>query len=507
MLNTQLTHRISLFVLTLCVFNHLSCKQNDFLDEQKAEDMRAQLKQNTDLSLTSFVLEKRNNPQLGQDIVFSIIGDTLFGTLNPAYPIARPSFTSNSQSVEVDGVELSSGGSDIDFSKNVVVNLRYSGVSDRQYVVKINWGNSIPHIYIVTENESPIDSKENYLNATITINGNKTYNDFKGIGKIKGRGNSTWTLPKKPYRFKLDNKASLLGLPAEKDWVLLANYLDETHLLNAVALKIGKLIRMPFTNNIIPVEVTLNGEYQGCYMFTEQVEVKPNRVNVGSDGLLLNMDTQYEDPWQFLSATYDIPILIKDPELKNQAEVEAIKTQFEYLESLIASESFPHTNYWNVLDDDALGDYIMVQLFTGNEEINHPKSTYIHKTAKGKYTMGPLWDFDWAFGFNGLDKHFVNYDRPLFWSPPIEGTSFFARLMSDPYMKALVREKWASFRNNHYEELMRYIDDYAALIYDARHRDYLKWQRGNANYEEDVQALKEWLKNRAYFMESYIEQL
>ena len=459
------------------------------------------------LSLTSFVLEKKYNPKLAKDVVFTIKGDTLYGRLDSSNFIAVPSFTSNSQSLEINGVSQTSGVTKVDFSKNPVATLKYKGLPDKKYIFKINWDNSIPHIYIDTENHSPIDSKENYLNAYVSIKGNAAYDDYQGQINIRGRGNSTWTYPKKPFRIKLDTKTSLFGLRAEKDWVLLANYLDGTHILNAVAMKIGHLTNMPYTNNIIPVEVTVNGEYQGCYMFTEQIEVKTNRVNVGSDGLLLELDTQYEDPWQFLSATYDLPVLVKSPDIKNEAELEAIKTDFERLESFIASDDFPHTNYWNVIDDESVANYMLVQILTGNEEINHPKSIYMHKTARGKYTMGPIWDFDWGFGFNGVDKHFVRYDDPMFWSPPIEGTAFFSKLMSDPYMKALLREKWANFRNNHFDELMRFIDDYSNLISEARHRDYEKWQRGSENYEEDIANLKGWLKNRAYFMESYIEQL
>jgi hypothetical protein len=506
MLYTKSVNRTRILLLLLCVSSFFNCNKKDDLIELIVAKGAGAGQGSTLLSLTSFVLEKKYNPKLAKDVVFSIKGDTLYGKLDPYSFTGTPSFTSNSQSVDIDGVVQTTGGSKVDFSKKPVITLKYKGVPDRKYTVKINWGESVPHIFIDTENASPIDSKENYLSATITIDGKKAYNDFTGTTKIRGRGNSTWILPKKPYRIKFDAKTALLGLPAERNWVLLANYLDETHLLNAVALKMGKLMRMPFTNNIIPVEVTLNGEYQGCYMFTEQVEVATNRVNIGNDGLLLNLDTQYEDPWQFLSSTYDIPVLVKYPDLKNDKELEVIKEQYVHMESLIASDDFPNTNYWNVLDDDALADYVMVQLFTGNEEINHPKSTYMYKTAKGKYTMGPLWDFDWAFGFNGVDRHFA-YDKPLFWSSPYEGTAFFAKLMSDPYMKALVREKWASFRNNHYDELISFIDDYSNLISDARQRDYEKWHRGSENYEEDVARLKDWLKNRAYFMESYIEQL
>jgi CotH kinase protein len=501
MLHTKPVNRIIFLLFLLCCFNFFNCKKGDELPELTDDEGE------TTLSLTSFILEKRHNPQLANDIVFEIRGDTVFGNLILSNFIAVPSFTSNSQAVEIEGTSQVSGVSVVDFSKNIVLRLKYEGVPDKEYIVKINWGNTVPHIYIVTENESPIDSKENYLPATITINGNKTYNDYRGTAKIRGRGNSTWTYPKKPYRIKLDTKAPLFGLSAEKDWVLLANYLDGTHLLNAVAMKMGHLMNMPFTNNIIPVEVTVNGEYQGCYMFTEQIEVESNRVNVGADGLLVELDTQYEDPWQFLTQYYNLPVLVKHPAVKNETELDLIKERFEKMESLVFSENFPLTNYWDVIDDDALANYVMVQMLTGNEEINHPKSTYMHKTAKGKYTMGPIWDFDWGFGFDGSDKHFVHYDVPLFWSPPFEGTNFFSRLMSDPYMKALTREKWADFRNNHFDELINFIDDYALLIHDARARDYQKWQRGRENQDEGVEALKTWLRNRAYFMEWYIEQL
>ena len=80
---------------------------------------------------------------------------------------------------------------------------------------------------------APIDSKDNYINATITIEGNDWGEDYTGTTRIRGRGNSTWGMPKKPYRLKLDESTSILGLLPEKDWVLLANYIDPTLMLNS----------------------------------------------------------------------------------------------------------------------------------------------------------------------------------------------------------------------------------------------------------------------------------
>ena len=75
--------------------------------------------------------------------------------------------------------------------------------------------------------------KEDYLDCTIKVEADTAAWNFEGRGRIRGRGNSTWEwYPKKPYRIKLDKKASLLGLDEDKDWVLLANYRDPTHLMN-----------------------------------------------------------------------------------------------------------------------------------------------------------------------------------------------------------------------------------------------------------------------------------
>ena len=46
--------------------------------------------------------------------------------------------------------------------------------------------------------------------------------------KIRGHGNTSWNWPNKPYKMKFDEKAALLGLPAGKTWILLANYVDRT---------------------------------------------------------------------------------------------------------------------------------------------------------------------------------------------------------------------------------------------------------------------------------------
>jgi CotH kinase protein len=368
-------------------------------------------------------------------------------------------------------------------------------------------GISLPHIDIKTNGGAAINSKTTYIPATISIIGQKKYSDYKGTAQIRGRGNSTWTFPKKPYRFKLDIKDSLFGLAAEKDWVLLANYLDGTHMLNAVAMKIGKLMDMPFTNSIIPVEVTLNGSYQGTYMLTEQVEVKKNRINIGDDGLLLLLDINYDEPWKFKSAAFQLPVQIKHPELTSQTEVSPIQKQFDLLDSLVARSDFPNNNYLDYFDAEAMANYFIVYMLTANEEINHPKSTYIYKTKTGKFTMGPIWDFDWAYGYEKSLVYFSSFNKPMFWSYSSVGEKFFSRFLLDPKIKTLIKQQWKGFKNNKFNELLTFVDEYSILIEGARSRDYQIWKRGNFDFKGDVVTLKKWLQNRAGFMDTYIGNL
>jgi CotH kinase protein len=463
----------------------------------------------SELTISSFVIEKKNNPQLNADVVFEVKDNVMTGNLSVFSSNVIPTFTTNAQTVEIDGKSQISAKSSIDLKQYLVYLLTSSKGFKKQFFLKIFWQNDFPQINITTNGGEKITSKETYIQANISIDGKKVFSNYTGTTKIRGRGNTTWTLPKKPYRLKLDTKASLFGLSAERDWVLLANYLDGTHTLNAVAMKAGKLLNMPYTNNIIPVELTLNGEYLGCYMFTEQVEVESNRVNVGADGLLLEFDQYFNETWQFKSTKVNLPVIVKYPDLLNASELDPIKVEFDKLENVVTSGNFPNNNYLDLIDQESIVNYFIVNMLTGNEELNHPKSTFMHKSKTGKFAMGPLWDFDWAYGYGDFNNfmHFGAFNRTFFWTQPSVGTRFFSTFLKDPKTTALLKTRWADFRKNKFNDLLTFINDYSFMIEDARNRDYQKWKRGNANFKTDINSLRTWLQNRANYLDAYIGSL
>lgn len=462
--------------------------------------------------LEQFIIEKKNNPDLAADIVFAVKGDSIIATEPYRYrKMLVPSFTTNAQGIFIGPLKQESGATAVDFSVVQTYTVISKDGIRKSYFVKIAWvADSLPHLYIQTEGGVPIVSKDDYVNATLRIDGMGKYADFTGATRIKGRGNSTWGYPKKPYRLKLNTAASLLGLSVEKDWVLLANYLDPTLMLNAVAMKIGAQLDLPYTNHIVPVNITLNDQYIGCYNFTEQIEVDDNRVNVGGDGFLFELDSYYDEPYKFRSANYSLPVMIKAPDLSAAEELLPIQAAFNNMEALLADPAFPANNYRDQIDVGSVAKFMLVYFLTDNEELNHPKSTYMHKTATGKYTMGPIWDFDWAFGFEKDQKHFLTYNSAPFWTgktPLSAGTKFFARFLKDPQFVALLKQLWTDYKTNHFDELIRFVEAYGLSTRTAKAADYAVWKKGTADNQSEVETLQQWLTMRKAYIDGYLNGL
>lgn len=489
----------NIFSFFIVILSLQSCSKNDLLNNP--------VPGNSTITISSFKIAQNNNDNVLSDIVFTIKQDTIFGALSKYNHAVIPSFVSNASKVTVNNSVQVSGFTKVDFKNTVTYSCFDATGEKRDFFVNISWNDSLPHITINTEVGAPVDSKDDYVNATVTIDGRNLYNNYSGTTRIKGRGNTTWYYPKKPYRLKLDEAASLFGLAEEKDWVLLANYLDGTHLLNNLAFNIGHMFGMPYTNNGIPVELTLNGIYMGMYLLTEQVEAGENRVNVGDDGLLLEFDTNYDEDYKFKSANYQLPVNIKNPELEDSSQIVPVEDQFNVLDSLVYAPGFPNNNYPDYIDQESLVKYLLTYMLTDNEEINHPKSTNMYKTVTGKFMMGPIWDFDWAYGYERTQIHFSYYDG-FFWdNDPRIGTNFFSRFLSDSKITSLLKQEWPAFVQANAGNLQSFIDEWAYRLEGARKRDHDIWHRGNVNYATDISALKTWLINRINYLNTYMSSL
>ncbi len=378
----------------------------------------------------------------------------------------------------------------------------------------------LPHIYINTDGGETIVSKDDYLNGWVTITGGEDLYDLTLPTTVKLRGNSTFFMPKKPYKLKLIDDADLFRGAfgdeddfEETDWVLLANYIDPSLMLNAVAMKAGALVGIDFANNIVPVDLTVNGVFQGSYMLTEQVETKTNRVNLEEGGYLLELDVYMDEEYQFYSEGLQLPVMVKDSrkvdpdeyiDMGNGSELlfDIIQREFNELEATIMT----HDNYANIcelFDLESAAKFMLIQHLMHNREIEHPKSTFLYRYKKGdtdeKFHMGPIWDFDWTCGYNG----YIYFSQSL--SISEMSMPLFEILFDYPDFVAIYKNEWSNFKSKE-DELFDYIDSYSSLIKESAELNFAIWNIG-ASHAQSVTGLRTYLKNRIAQLDSEISAM
>ena len=460
--------------------------------------------------LSAFRFLKKNNAFLTADVSSSIGEESIIPLVTFSQSELIPTFTTNAVKVLVDEVEQKSGMTKNDFSSPVVYQFIMRNGETFQYTVKAEFLlSAIPELTITTTDPSiaEIPSKDYYLEGTLAVNGRGGYEDYTGKTEVKGRGNSTWGYPKKPYRLKLNKKAEICGLGKAKNYVLLANHLDPTLMLNSVAFKIGRLLELPFTNHAIPVDVVLNGIYKGSYLLTEQIEVKENRVDLDeNNSVMWELDSYWDDEPKFKSTAFNLPVMVKDPDLTTE-QFEYWKKDFNAFTTQFAKEPLEGNSYVDMIDIESVAKFLITFNLVHNMEINHPKSVFLHKEGNGKYVMGPIWDFDWAYDYEGTSNHFGRYNTPLFSnSMNGVGTAFFQRFLQDSRVKAIYKRTWQDFKNNKLDALLQYVDDYAVMLKPSVERNSELWEN-TRSFDTKVKELKTWLRNRADYIDSEVSKL
>ncbi|MDR0509688.1 MAG: CotH kinase family protein [Rikenellaceae bacterium] len=374
----------------------------------------------------------------------------------------------------------------------------------------------LPTLYINTQNGAPITSKDTYIKMDLKLASNISANCLEKTGlkdEIRGRGNSTWGNPKKPYRIKFNKKTSLFGLEEAKSWVLLADWRSPTFLQNAIAFELGRRFGVPFTNHFQHVNLVLNGQYEGLYILTEQVQVGKGRVDIDENaGFLAELDFYYDEEPKFTTGGYGLPIMIKSPELNgvgSDAGYAFVRDALNALETAMRSSSFPNSGYPDLIDVDNLVDFLMINDILMNFELQMPASVYMYKNVGEKIKMGPLWDFDCGYGYEEDNSTFFNeYDGRVgkFRRRDNAGTgqAFFLRFFDDPAFVARYKARW----NAKYADIQT-IPAFIDARYDELNKSMaLNGQRwtGKANYAIEISRMKTWWGRRITYLNMEINR-
>lgn len=386
--------------------------------------------------------------------------------------------------VSKDG-EYESSYRDIDLKhRNAsIINFKEGGVTTFSVNIKspnvvLSSLSSVPKLYIGAAFDD-ITSKTEWVTTTATfVNGDGTVLYEDGEASIRGRGNTTWTFPKKPYYLKLNKdkkKVNMFDTNAKsRKYILLANWMDRTNLRNAVAFEAARKSDYLWTPKGEFVDLYLNGEHKGLYYLVEKIEVENGRL---SADYLFTMDMSDSSEWHFKvnygyrpnsQYTYSgtvpqtqIPVEVKYPEAEDNETPEAFKTRITGLAKPMIetfAQKVSAKNSAEVADLNSFCDWFLVHSLCVNLEPNHPKSCYMYYGKDGKMHAGPVWDFDWGTFVLGQTSGLL-IENSLFYGKPGTYSGFF----QDPTFVATLKTRWSDLKPK-FKELSGDIETLAAKI-------------------------------------------
>ena len=328
-------------------------------------------------------------------------------------------------------------------------------------------GTGLRTMYITTPDGRDITSKTTWKeNCTVKLidDDGKVYYENTTVA-VKGRGNSTWGYPKKPYTLKLPEKFDLTGTGEDKRWVLLANWMDRTLLRNEIAFELGRRSSLEWTPSGEFIELFLNGQHLGNYWLGEKIKTGNKRLKAD---FLFEMDTYYDAQWKFYSSygyrpnqnASGLPIGVKEPD--DDKMTEALLNELKALVSGVENAIYNKTADYNTkMNVQSFIDWYLVHELTYNGEPNHPKSCYFY-FRDGVMYAGPLWDFDWYTFQPSVSGLFI------------PNSIYFKELFKYPAFVAALKARWAELKPL-WSTIPDYIDAKAAQIKKSETINWSMW--------------------------------
>ena len=389
----------------------------------------------------------------------------------------------------------------------------------------------LPIIHINVNNDEQIVSKYEYLKGVIRVYPNTPGNNtiYSDSLEIKGRGNSTFGFPKRPFRIKLKKAAALLGMPDNRHWALMANFEDKSLSRTKLAMDISSYFNMPYTPKTKAVELVTGSYHWGTYELIEVPKIGTNRINIeginskgGSTkgGVLYEFDSYLDETYTFYTAIGKMPFVIKDPDDLNTSDPIVANNHFQYARKILqdAENALYAVNfkdqkngYPRYFDVESLVNWYLIQELTKNIDL-YKSSVYMYNNTKNnnKITFSPAWDFDFSMGNLEDAGGMRALDFP-----------WITRLLEDPAFLDLVKKRYREKRNGLEAYLFRSINLHNRHIYGSQKVNFSIWNPGHYsgffkewypgfidrnNFTEEVFHIKQWLLERIKWMdETYLD--
>lgn len=376
------------------------------------------------------------------------------------------------------------------------------------------------------------DGSRNYM----TDIDNPEFLNYDGRIGIERRGSSSQTmLNKKPYAVETreddditNRNVSLLGMPAENDWVLNSLAFDQTGMRDVLAYELSNRLGQ-YASRSVYCEVVINGDYKGLYAFMEKIKPDNNRVNIEkmdetcnqypevTGGYIVKADkTTGGDPvawtmqgygggWWWGSNTDFILHYPKPSDITN--------TQKDYIHGVfndLASVANQHNTSFSsgipsVIDIPSFIDFMMIAEFASNVDV-YSFSTFFHKDRMGKLRAGPVWDYNLAFGYDAFGNR-SKYDVWQFNNQDNNGPKFWKDLFDTDLFRCYMAKRWFELTEPgqplNYDFVCNRIDEIDTLIAEAVARDNQRWNQMN-QHAQYVNDMKTWIQQRINWLNNNI---
>lgn len=367
----------------------------------------------------------------------------------------------------------------------------------------------VPRVVIETEYRQAINDRETEIPAKLQIWGeNESESEIMDL-TIRGRGNTSWTdVPKKSYKIEFEKKQSVLGMPKDKDWALIANYYDKSLMRNFISYRLSAALGAYYAPRCEFAELYLNGKYLGVYLLTETIKIGKNRVNIPNDdySYIVEVDGKYKTGEQVVFS--DVltengkgkAFRIHDPKNASDEILDTVLKHIENFEMFLKTiETGKNNKIDEWIDVEEAVKHYWVQELAKNPDANFYTSVYFTWCKGEKIKMGPVWDFDLAYGNH--DDESVNL---------IEGwrvrNYWHYYLFRDSKTQEQIKKIW----KDNYAVIASVADSIEAAcarLEKVSSNNFKRWDilkkvddkifsKSYSSYKEVVDDLKEWIIKR-----------
>ena len=362
-----------------------------------------------------------------------------------------------------------------------------------------------------------------YEGNTLDLDG-KEYTNVR----VKGRGNSSWKMPRRSYQIKLHKRDSVLGMPPAKKWLLISNYADASMMRNKLMYDLAGQM-MDFAPQSEFADLWIDGDYRGVYLVCQRIATGKTSLNLKSEqGILAEIDTFYwHDADSYFKSNYSPAVFtLKDSPADDMEKEDSLArksfSDFEdyvrRFEDLLYAEEKDWEQISSMMDVDSFVAFYLLEEFSENPD-SCRTSLYMYQDGPDDVLhMGPVWDFDKALGYAQKGKYGGDPERDYVSNiQEYMGTendcTWYTELMKIPEFQDAVQEYYQTTARDIFLSSGQLIEDYRHRI--AKSAEYTEsiWPVAEiaencghdpvqfSCWNDAVDYLKNWTKKRIQYFD------